>query len=234
MYGRPNSPDYDALREVLRVSKEVKSERIYERRMSGIAETLNRLRNPEQDTRQRIILNEFGAVVNTNVPSSSNGLPTSNLPSLFHRLIANLDHVTTLNPMPAFIRTQRPDEIAGAVAHPTKPSEIRKLIRSKMVRCKRCKDRFLDKYLYERHLRDKHPIEHIAYLVQQEEEVHSINNTAHESREYHYCRCNNNVKKNWRQIDSKRSQAVDSYLLPTSLIRRISKSISKRFHCLAN
>lgn len=65
----------------------------------------------------------------------------------------------------------RNDEIANTVAHPTRPSEIRRLIRSKMIRCKRCKNRFLEKHLYERHLRDNHPPEYIEYLIQQEEEV---------------------------------------------------------------
>lgn len=34
--------------------------------------------------------------------------------------------------------------------------EVRRLIRSKMYRCKRCKNRFIEKNLYERHLRDRH------------------------------------------------------------------------------
>lgn len=80
-------------------------------------------------------------------------------------------NVKVLKPVPLVIRTQSADEIAGAVAHPTKPSEIRKLIRSKMVRCRICRNRFLDKHIYERHLRDRHPKEHAAYLSQQEDEV---------------------------------------------------------------
>uniref|UniRef100_A0A183C032 C2H2-type domain-containing protein n=1 Tax=Globodera pallida TaxID=36090 RepID=A0A183C032_GLOPA len=80
-------------------------------------------------------------------------------------------NVKVLKPVPLVIRTQNADEIAGAVAHPTKPSEIRKLIRSKMARCRICKNRFMDKHIYERHLRDRHPKEHALYLTQQEEEV---------------------------------------------------------------
>lgn len=79
--------------------------------------------------------------------------------------------MTVIKPVPIVIRTQSEDEVAGAVAHPTKPSEIRKLIRSKMVRCRICKNRFLDKQIYERHLRDKHPTEHLAYMIQLEEEM---------------------------------------------------------------
>ncbi|KAL3073342.1 hypothetical protein niasHT_038699 [Heterodera trifolii] len=80
-------------------------------------------------------------------------------------------NVKVLKPVPLVIRTQSADEIAGAVAHPTKPSEIRKLIRSKMLRCRICRNRFLDKHIYERHLRDRHPKEHAAYVSQQEDEV---------------------------------------------------------------
>lgn len=40
-----------------------------------------------------------------------------------------------------------------------------------MVRCKKCRSRFIEKNLYERHLRDKHSTEYIAYLIQQEEEI---------------------------------------------------------------
>ena len=40
-----------------------------------------------------------------------------------------------------------------------------------MVRCRICKNRFLERHLYERHLRDKHPTEHLAYVIQQEEEM---------------------------------------------------------------
>ena len=39
------------------------------------------------------------------------------------------------------------------------------------MRCRICKNRFLEKHLYERHLRDKHPIEYLAYEIQQEEEM---------------------------------------------------------------
>lgn len=40
-----------------------------------------------------------------------------------------------------------------------------------MIRCKRCKNRFIEKNIYERHLRDKHLVEYIAFLIQQEEEI---------------------------------------------------------------
>uniref|UniRef100_A0A914RZK4 C2H2-type domain-containing protein n=1 Tax=Parascaris equorum TaxID=6256 RepID=A0A914RZK4_PAREQ len=35
----------------------------------------------------------------------------------------------------------------------------------------RCKSRFIEKNVYERHLRDKHPIEYLVFLIQQEEEI---------------------------------------------------------------
>lgn len=82
-----------------------------------------------------------------------------------------VSNVTTIKPIPVVIHSQGSDEISAAVAHPTKPSEIRKLFRSKMVRCRLCKNRFLERHLYERHLRDKHPIEYLAYAIQQEEEM---------------------------------------------------------------
>lgn len=44
-------------------------------------------------------------------------------------------------------------------------------MRAKMVRCKICKNRFIEKNLYERHLRDRHYTEYLAYLIQQEEEI---------------------------------------------------------------
>uniref|UniRef100_A0AC35UG37 C2H2-type domain-containing protein n=1 Tax=Rhabditophanes sp. KR3021 TaxID=114890 RepID=A0AC35UG37_9BILA len=70
-----------------------------------------------------------------------------------------------------FIHPARHDEIVGALHHPTDPQIIRKKFREKMTRCKVCKNRFLEKQQYERHLRDKHPIEHLKYLIQQEDEM---------------------------------------------------------------
>jgi hypothetical protein len=50
---------------------------------------------------------------------------------------------------------------------PDDPVEIRKAIRRKMHRCKVCKNRFVEKDIYERHLRDRHPLEYEIYMEQQ-------------------------------------------------------------------
>lgn len=55
---------------------------------------------------------------------------------------------------------------------PTDPEEIRKAIRAKMHRCKLCKNRFIEKDIYERHLRDNHPAKYEEYM---EEQVISFN-----------------------------------------------------------
>ncbi|KRY33449.1 Zinc finger protein 2 [Trichinella spiralis] len=50
---------------------------------------------------------------------------------------------------------------------PTTVAEIRKAIRKKMHRCKVCKNRFIEKDIYERHLRDRHPVVYIKYAEEQ-------------------------------------------------------------------
>ncbi|KAI1715249.1 zinc finger and SCAN domain-containing protein 5B [Ditylenchus destructor] len=151
------TPDLDELRELLKNAlleqKKEKSVRNIEKQLDGVATTISRLRNPEK-FKERVTLNEDGAVINGTIKQR----PSTSQP-------------VVMTPMPVVIRTQSADEIAGAVAHPTKPSEIRKLIRSKMVRCKRCKNRFTEKHLYERHLRDKHHIDYLEYVIKQEEEM---------------------------------------------------------------
>jgi hypothetical protein len=64
-----------------------------------------------------------------------------------------------------------PGDVPAAPPHPTDPREIRRLIRSKMHRCKCCSNRFVERNVYERHLRDRHPDEYTIYMVQQEEEM---------------------------------------------------------------
>ncbi|ETN69002.1 zinc finger, C2H2 type [Necator americanus] len=44
-------------------------------------------------------------------------------------------------------------------------------MRSKMIRCKRCKNRFIERNIYERHLRDKHPEDYTIYIQEQEAEM---------------------------------------------------------------
>jgi hypothetical protein len=65
-----------------------------------------------------------------------------------------------------------PGDVPPPPPHPTDPREVRRLIRSKMHRCKRCKNRFIERNLYERHLRDRHPEDYTIYMVQQEEVRH--------------------------------------------------------------
>ncbi|CAI2350384.1 unnamed protein product [Caenorhabditis sp. 36 PRJEB53466] len=55
--------------------------------------------------------------------------------------------------------------------NPTDVRIVRRMIRQKMVRCKKCKNRFIEKNIYERHLRDKHPALYEEYIREQEEEV---------------------------------------------------------------
>lgn len=36
-----------------------------------------------------------------------------------------------------------------------------------MTRCKRCKNRFIERNIYERHLRDRHPEDYVVYIEEQ-------------------------------------------------------------------
>lgn len=47
-------------------------------------------------------------------------------------------------------------------------------MRSKVIRCKRCKNRFIERNIYERHLRDKHPEDYAVYIEEQVEILFSI------------------------------------------------------------
>ncbi|PAV63194.1 hypothetical protein WR25_06871 [Diploscapter pachys] len=62
-------------------------------------------------------------------------------------------------------------EIPPPPPHPVEIHEIRRLIRSKMIRCKRCKNRFIEKNVYERHLRDRHYPDYLEYIAEQEAEM---------------------------------------------------------------
>ncbi|KAL7078945.1 hypothetical protein ACQ4LE_001650 [Meloidogyne hapla] len=186
---RNNTLNCLELREKLKIALEEEYEEKRRTRLkegiTGVGEILKQIRDPRCTGKQRIILNESGAPINGTSFSfwSANRAPApliasaigenTTLPSTSNNHIVNgLNNVvTTLKPIPVVIHSQSSDEISAAVAHPTKPSEIRKLIRSKMVRCRICKNRFLERHLYERHLRDKHPIEYLAYAIQQEEEM---------------------------------------------------------------
>ncbi|GMS84455.1 hypothetical protein PENTCL1PPCAC_6630 [Pristionchus entomophagus] len=62
-------------------------------------------------------------------------------------------------------------ELPPGPPHPTDPDEIRRLVRGKMPRCKVCRNRFGERNLLERHLRDHHHVEYLEYIAQQEEEI---------------------------------------------------------------
>ncbi|KAI6179110.1 Zinc finger and BTB domain-containing protein 16 [Aphelenchoides besseyi] len=153
---RARSPDYEDLLAMLNDARQAEELERVERQKSntenGVGMTLKRIKNPELFERPRIALDESGAVINGTTKKINN--------------VASAPR-----PVPVVLQPRSADDLTGAVARPTKPSEIRRLVRAKMVRCKRCRNRFLDKHIYERHLRDKHPVDHIAYLVQQEEEM---------------------------------------------------------------
>uniref|UniRef100_F1KXU0 Zinc finger and BTB domain-containing protein 16-A n=1 Tax=Ascaris suum TaxID=6253 RepID=F1KXU0_ASCSU len=141
--------------------------------LTGIGDLLSALRSSSasnvttENEKERIVLDQFGKkVISTDTE-------------------CNKPHSWTYHP--EILRSEGSSE-AAAVSfrlqdgmslsdlpapppHPTDPEEIRKLVRSKMVRCKRCKSRFIEKNVYERHLRDKHPIEYLVFLIQQEEEI---------------------------------------------------------------
>ncbi|VDP03507.1 unnamed protein product [Soboliphyme baturini] len=59
------------------------------------------------------------------------------------------------------------DAASLVVTPPTDPKEMRKTIRQKMHRCPICKNRFIEKDIYERHLRDRHPSRFDVYMEQQ-------------------------------------------------------------------
>ncbi|VDD86545.1 unnamed protein product [Enterobius vermicularis] len=142
------------------------------RRLTGLSATLSRLKEPgavgdEEDLRNRIVLDKFGhRVENKDVE-----LPKPRAWA-YHPGIIRPPEERESSPRP--IRLQDGillSDLPPPPPHPSDPEEIRKLIRSKMIRCKRCKNRFIEKNIYERHLRDKHLVEYIAFLIQQEEEI---------------------------------------------------------------
>ncbi|CAJ0608614.1 unnamed protein product [Cylicocyclus nassatus] len=124
--------------------------------LDGVGRTLATLRgieNPEDYKKERIVLDSRGVPISQprrRVRSTYGGgavvIPTNVQSTL------DLD----LPPLPP---------------RPTDPAEIRKLVRSKMIRCKVCGNRFGQRNLLERHLRDKHHVEYLEYLYQEELEV---------------------------------------------------------------
>uniref|UniRef100_F1L5C2 Zinc finger and BTB domain-containing protein 16 n=1 Tax=Ascaris suum TaxID=6253 RepID=F1L5C2_ASCSU len=110
--------------------------------LGGVGFLLESLRNPQP--KKRIVL---GGKQDT----------TTRTPSVIaaHILASAMDELMTMNP----VQQQQ-------TLH-----EVRRLIRSKMYRCKRCKNRFIEKNLYERHLRDRHLRDYEDYLHEQEAEM---------------------------------------------------------------
>ncbi|KHN73195.1 Zinc finger and BTB domain-containing protein 16 [Toxocara canis] len=146
--------------------------------LTGIGELLSKLRSTasaedlaSESSKERIVLDQFGNKVaaQTTQPSIEVSRPRA---WSYHPEIIR----TAATSEPAALPCRLQDGISlsdlpAPPPHPTDPEEIRKLVRSKMVRCKRCKNRFIEKNVYERHLRDKHPVDYLAFLIQQEEEI---------------------------------------------------------------
>uniref|UniRef100_A0A0K0F8X9 C2H2-type domain-containing protein n=1 Tax=Strongyloides venezuelensis TaxID=75913 RepID=A0A0K0F8X9_STRVS len=181
-WDRSNSPDSDELREQLREAIDKRDEKRIASSKSGerfsIGGILKLLRNnccfnEHQFKKPSIIskngqinITEFKSFVsNINGKQQQFSIPSFN-PHLPPPNMINFSCSSNL-----FIQPASSDEIAGAVIHPTDPVVIRKKFREGMSRCKICKNRFLEKQQYERHLRDRHPIEHLKYLIQQEDEM---------------------------------------------------------------
>lgn len=135
-------------------------------RFTGLGELLSRLRNPaateEVNSKDRIVLDKLGRRVNGSHPRTWAYHPGA--------YCTEPEKISAKKP----IRLQDGvllSELPAPPPHPTDPDEIRKLVRSKMVRCKRCKSRFIERNIYERHLRDVHPVDYVTYLIQQEKEI---------------------------------------------------------------
>ncbi|CAB3400208.1 unnamed protein product [Caenorhabditis bovis] len=122
--------------------------------ISGVGELLTMLRNKNKPApqKERIILDQYGLKI---VPR--NQLPKCRIAEVQQRVVLS----------------DSQDGFDLPLLHdvPTDVRVVRKLIRQKMLRCKKCKNRFIEKNIYERHLRDKHPKDYAVYIQEQEEEV---------------------------------------------------------------
>ncbi|KAK6766374.1 hypothetical protein RB195_025964 [Necator americanus] len=121
--------------------------------LSGVGETLATLRGGNVLDKKRIILDSYGLDINR----QRRPLPECRIAQVVQR-IAFGDH-------------QDPCDLPPPPPHPTDVVSVRKLMRSKMIRCKRCKNRFIERNIYERHLRDKHPEDYTIYIQEQEAEM---------------------------------------------------------------
>ncbi|CAL2049600.1 unnamed protein product [Caenorhabditis brenneri] len=54
---------------------------------------------------------------------------------------------------------------------PTDVTVVRQMFRQKMIRCKACKNRFIEKFIYEHHLEQHHPDLHKQYMQELEESI---------------------------------------------------------------
>ncbi|KAE9551043.1 hypothetical protein FO519_005743 [Halicephalobus sp. NKZ332] len=154
-----DSLDYDDLKIEYETRRaEELQEKIEKRKgkLTGLAGVLNSLKSDDPSKpRERLALGAHGEVLSV----SANG-------------VKNTNKVSTHAPHGAI--TIMPLNLGDGIARYRNPAEIRRLVRSKMIRCKRCRNRFLEKHIYERHLRDNHPVDHLAYLLQQEEEMQAM------------------------------------------------------------
>ncbi|VDM26100.1 unnamed protein product [Toxocara canis] len=109
--------------------------------LGGVGLLLESLRNPQP--KRRIVIGGIFSSVNTPPVIAAHLLPNA------------MDDLRNMVP------TQQQLTIG----------EVRRLMRSKMHRCKRCKNRFIEKNLYERHLRDRHLSDYEGYMREQEAEM---------------------------------------------------------------
>ncbi|VDK45825.1 unnamed protein product [Anisakis simplex] len=111
--------------------------------LGGVGLMLDRLRNPQP--KRRIVL---GGVLTNN-----------------HRLLAPIRTPHHLSMAMDDLFKMEPAQQQQTIR------EVRRVMRSKMYRCKRCKNRFIERNLYERHLRDRHLSDYEDYMREQEAEM---------------------------------------------------------------
>ncbi|KAK5970535.1 hypothetical protein GCK32_011162 [Trichostrongylus colubriformis] len=124
--------------------------------LDGVGKTLSLLRgdrNNDSPTKERIVLDARG------VPISQSR----------RRIRSSFGGGAVV--IPASVQSTIDLDLPPLPPRPTDPAEIRKLVRSKMIRCKVCNNRFGQRNLLERHLRDRHHVEYLEYIFQEELEV---------------------------------------------------------------
>ncbi|PIO77331.1 hypothetical protein TELCIR_00568 [Teladorsagia circumcincta] len=112
-------------------------------------------------------------IIDDEPTSSSSSLPYSSHDDADQpdEIVKNLSGVAQVVQRVAFGDHQEACDLPPPPPHPTDVVSVRKLMRSKMIRCKRCKNRFIERNIYERHLRDKHPEDYTVYIEEQEAEM---------------------------------------------------------------